>query len=580
RRATGDGRRATGDGRRATGDGRRATGDGRRATGDKRILLAARSAVALHRLLDTLPVFTGDHRITRLFTLVPGSDFDVDALSAIDAMGGRTVPWDEACEEEFDLILSASPKGELRALKGKRILLPHGAGFNKSIQGEGTADSASGLDPAYLLPNPEAEGVTLHALAHPDQVSRLAAMSPSAAERARVVGDPTLDRLLESWPLRDGYREALGTGPRHLVVMASTWGPESLLRRWPELPRELAAQLPCDEYQLALIVHPNEWALLGTYNLSEHLEPALEAGLILAAPYEEWASVLIAGDSLVTDHGSSALYYAATRDRPVVTSHRDYDELIPGTPMDHLLNDAPLLKSASALHEVLGSYAAGGGRRAAQAAFACPGEGLSHLRTEAYGLLGLEPPSLPVRPRALPSPTLGRTPAAFDVHAELLIDGVRITRKPAFLGPPGHHLAVEHGVAGERPSRSAGLLCKRAATDEATRREASWTAGGWMGHVFAEYPNCRVASVILSREECLVRLRDLENPYAVRVAAWSDGERVVHADPMAASSAAYAWLVAHPEPLRDLTPVECLIGCHTFRMTIGPAAADALSHKV
>jgi hypothetical protein len=252
----------------------RATGDGRRV-----VLLAARSAVALYRLLDVVPVFSGDDRITRLFTLVPGSDFGVDALSAIEAVGGRTVPWDVARTRTYDLVLASSPKGDLPLLRGRHVLLPHGAGYNKSIPGEG-ADSASGLDPELLLRDGDAP-IALHAVSHPDQVTRLAAGDTRAARRAKVIGDPTLERALASRPLRESYRTALETGPRTLLALVSTWGPESLLRQHPDLPARLASHLPHDEYQLALVVHPNERSLLGTFELTERLAPALDAGMIL-----------------------------------------------------------------------------------------------------------------------------------------------------------------------------------------------------------------------------------------------------------------------------------------------------------
>src|SRR5689334_12915949 len=77
--ATLDSLRAAGSGQRAAGSGQRAAGSGQRA-----VLIAVRSAGALHRLLDVLPVFEGDSRITTRFTLVPGSHFDVDALAALD----------------------------------------------------------------------------------------------------------------------------------------------------------------------------------------------------------------------------------------------------------------------------------------------------------------------------------------------------------------------------------------------------------------------------------------------------------------------------------------------------------------
>lgn len=60
------------------------------------------------------------------------------------------MPWSEARDDTYDLIVAASPKGDLELLRGPHVLLPHGAGFNKAIPSEGSADSASGLDPAFL----------------------------------------------------------------------------------------------------------------------------------------------------------------------------------------------------------------------------------------------------------------------------------------------------------------------------------------------------------------------------------------------------------------------------------------------
>jgi hypothetical protein len=457
--------------------------------------------VALYRLLDVLPIFSGDDRITRLFTLVPGSDFGADTLSAIDPLGGRTVPWSEACSRTYDLVVATSPKGDLRLLRGPHVLLPHGAGFNKSIPGDGSADSASGLDPAYLRRTGHDDApIALHALAHPDQVTRLAATDPRAARQAKVIGDLTLERVLSSTPLRDRYRAALGTGARTLLVMVSTWGPESLIRQHPGLPARLVAQLPHDEHQLALVVHPNERSLLGTYELTERLAPALDAGMLLPDSHEEWASVLIAADALVTDHGSTALYYCAAQDRPVVSVHRGGGELIPDSPMAVLLDQIPQLGRAEDIADALRAYRPGPGHAAAQAAFAPPGDAVNRLRTEVYALLGLAPPAHDVAPRPLPQPAPAtRVPAAFDVHVETTTAGVRIDRHPAGTGPPGHHLAVEHGAAGEQLARSAGLLYRRPLPVSAAPVDLAWTADGWTRHALSTYPGCRSAAALLPR---------------------------------------------------------------------------------
>ncbi|MFD7340660.1 translation initiation factor 2 [Streptomyces violascens] len=523
-------------------------------------------------MLDVLPIFSGDHRITRLFTLVPGSEFGADALSAIDALGGRTVPWSEAGGREYDLVVAASPKGDLSLLRGPQILLPHGAGFNKSIAGEGSADSASGLDPAYLRRHHGHAPIALHALAHPEQVSRLAATDPRAARRAKVVGDPTLERFLASASLRDRYRAALGTGGRELLVLVSTWGPESLIRQHPGLPARLAAQLPYDQYQLALLVHPNERSLLGSYDLAERLAPALDAGMLLPDPHEEWASVLIAADALVTDHGSAALYYCAAQDRPVVSVHRAGGELIPGSPMDVLLCGVPRLGHAEDIVDALRAYRPGSGQAAARMAFARRGEAAGLLRTEAYALLGLTPPAHRVAPRLLPSPgPAPRVPAAFDVRVENTAAGVRISRHPAGAGPPGHHLAVEHGAADERFARSAGLLYRRPLPGSAAPLDAAWTAGGWTRHALSAYPGCRSAAVLLPYGRCLLRVRGHERTYAVEAEPRPEDSRIVRIDPAVALSAVHARLLS-PHPLAGgPTRIACLVGERAFHVTLRPA---------
>ncbi|MFD3524845.1 translation initiation factor 2, partial [Streptomyces sp. NPDC058653] len=569
----GDGRRATGDGRRATGDGRRATGDGRRATGDgRRVLFAARSAVALYRLLDILPVFSGDARITRLFALVPGSDFGADALSEIDALGGRTVPWNEARGRSYDLVIAASPKGNLRLLHGPHILLPHGAGFNKSLSTEGSRDSPSGLDPAFLQRPEDHDQVALHALAHPDQVARLAAADPRAARRAKVIGDLTLERVLTSVPLRENYRAALDTGARKLIVLVSTWGPESLVRQHPGLAAELAGQLPYDEYQLAFVIHPNERSLLGTYELAERLGPALEAGLVLPDPVEEWASVLVAADALVTDHGSTALYFCAAQDRPVVSVHPGGGELIPASPMGVLLERIPQVERAEDVIRALSAYRQGPGHAAAQAAFAHTGDAVDRLRSEVYALLRLAPPAHGVTPRLLPVPAPAvRVPAAFDVHVETTAGGVRIERYPAGIGLPGHHLAVEHGAAGEKLARSAGLLYRRQLPESAAPVNLAWTAGGWIRHTLTAYPGCRSAAAVLPSGVCLLRVRGQEQTYALRVEVRPEGGRIVQIDPAIALSAVHAHFVSgQPAPDSDCV-LRFLVGDRIFRVSLSPA---------
>ncbi|MFJ3847721.1 translation initiation factor 2 [Streptomyces albidoflavus] len=508
------------------------------AGGQRGVLVAIRSAVALHRLLDVLPVFDGDDRVRVRFTLVPGSRFDVDALTALDRTGARTMPWQEAVSTRHDLVLTASPKGDLHLLPGPRALLPHGAGFGKALGDEGSADVPSGLDPVHLLADGE-PWADLHALAHEEQALRLARHCPEARP-AVVVGDPTADRLLRSLPAREQYRAAVGTGPRHLVVLSSTWGPESLVARRPGLAAELLALLPHDAYQVALVLHPNAHSRTGGFDLARWMAPALRAGLVLARPHEEWAALLVAADAVVTDHGSTGLY-AAALGRPVVGAYDGGRELVPHSPMARLLAETPHLAAARDLPAALEAARATDPRGPAAHAFAHQGEALTLLRGHLYRLLGLRPPATPVVDApAFPAPTTTpRQPAALAVRAEVCGDRVTVHRFPPDTSERVHHLAAEHPTAGPGPLQSAAVLWHHARTRPLTGHHAAWTASGWTASALDEMPGCRTAAAILTRDRLLLRPRG-RAPLTVTIEPDREQGRSRHADPTAVVSAVHA----------------------------------------
>ncbi|MEU3072669.1 translation initiation factor 2 [Streptomyces laurentii] len=577
--------------------------DRRTDRGQRVVLVAARSAVALHRLLDALPVFEGDPRVVTRFTLVPGSRFGTEALAALDRAGARTVPWEEARRGTHDLVLAASPKGELRTLSGPRALLPHGAGFNKSLREEGSAALPSGLDPHFLMSG-DAPWADLYALAHDADADRLTRHCPSVGPRAAVVGDPTLDRLLVSVPHREAYRDALGTGPRRLVVLVSTWGPESLLERRPGLPGELLARHPHDTYRFALVLHPNAYSETGTFDLARHLAPALSAGLLLPDPYEEWAALLVAADAVVTDHGSTALY-AAALGRPVVSAYDGDEELVPDSPMARLLASVPRLAGPDGLEEALRLAGSVDTRAAAGAAFAPRGRGraLERLRRELYRLLDLTPPAYAPRPRPFRCPAPPRTdlPETHAVRAEVTGDQVVLVRFPPETREPVHHLAAEYRTGGERAPQSAAVVWRRAyaggdgdgargaygtrsgrgvqgahGARGAYGARTAWTAGGWTAHALDEFPGCRTAAAILSADRCLLR-HHRAGPLLVHVEPQRSAGRVARPDPVAVVSAVHAWLGATPEP-RLPAVLSCAIGPVTVRVRVDaarPADLDA-----
>nr|WP_206325302.1 MULTISPECIES: translation initiation factor 2 [unclassified Streptomyces] len=547
----------------------------------------------MHRLLDVLPVFRGDSRVVTRLTLVPGSDFDADALAAVERSGARTLPWDEALRTPHDLVLAASPKGGLHRLSGPRLLLPHGAGFNKSVDGDGSPGIPSGLDPHFLLDAAAEPWADLHALAHESQVARLVSLIPRAARRTAVVGDPTLDRVLASAHHREEYRDALGTGPRRLVAVTSTWGPESLLSRRPGLVAELTALLPYDTHQVALVLHPNQHSRIGAFDLARHLAPALAAGLVLAAPYEEWASLLVAADAVVTDHGSTALY-AAALGRPVVGAYDGGDELLPDSPMAHLLAAVPSLASADGLEAALEAARQVDTRAHAAQAFACQGEALPRLRPHLYRLLGLRPPTDgspadddSVDAPAFPRPTRpSHRPKAFAVRAEVTGERIVVRRFPAHGRQPAHHLAAEYPGADLRQLQSATVLW-RPLTEHGLHSRTAWTAEGWTARALEEYPGCRTAAAVLGRGRILVRHRTAGTMTA-HVEPAEDRGRLSYPDPSVMASAVHAWLSDRtkektpgsppsPAPPSTLTLVT---GPVAYRVRLEPPRPDDLRYEV
>ncbi|WP_344570340.1 translation initiation factor 2 [Streptomyces axinellae] len=544
------------------------------------VLFAVRTATTLHRLLDAAPALAGDRRIRPYFTLVPGSDFGAGALAALDGLRAAQLPWEEALRRPFGLVLAASANGGLDLLRGPLALLPHGAGFNRRIPGAravvGADDAANGLHPEQLLLPDGSPLADVHALAHPGQLDRIAAGSPRAAARVAVVGDPTLDRLLESTPRRDRYRRALGTGRRRLVVLVSTWGPESLLARRPWLPLRMATELPYDTYQAALVLHPNEYARKAPFGLSQDLVPERRAGVLVPGPYEEWASVLVAADCVVTDHGSTALY-AAALGLPVLGAYDGGGELLPGTPMARLLEGAPRLTEDAPYEGQLAQALAGDGaqraRDAASYAFGPSGNALGKLRGHLYGLLGLAPPDTPAEPEPLPLPgEVARRSSglsAFAVDAEVGADTVKVVRRPVS-GRPGHHLAAEEDWAGLRYVQSAGLLYRHAgpATGRTGHRDRV-TLGDWSARLLAAYPGCRTAAAVLADDRGGLRVRG-GSLLSVRIEAPGGGALP---DPVAVLCGVHAWLGKHAGR-SPVARVHCVVGELAATVLLGPASDE------
>ncbi|MFQ6146831.1 CDP-glycerol glycerophosphotransferase family protein [Streptomyces seoulensis] len=511
---------------------------------ERTLVVAARTVTSLVRVLDVVPeIVHDDARVTVVFAYDPTSAFNNGVLDLLRASGCRTVPWSQLPEISPDLLVSASENISVPAGDYPVLVLPHGVGFHKLVpDSSGAGTRLSGLVPHDLL---TARRAWL-AVSHPDQAAQLFAAHPETAGRTVLVGDPCLDRLRASARWRERYRSVLGLIPgQRLVLISSTWGGESLIGTWPELPTELLAQLPTDEFRVALVLHPNVWSAHGAWQVRVMQQSALESGLIVIDPTDGWQQALVASDVVIGDHGSVTLYGAAL-DRPVLLAAFG-SEAVPGTAGYALRSAAPWVVPGQSLRGQLEDTLAGHHpdrfADVAARAFAEPDAALTRLRNLVYDLMGLPARKrLPPRsPRAfpLPPPTLTRVRSLM-VHTEVERDGrgdvhVRVRRFPAVLADEPTegessfwHLACDIDEPDTRLTDSASVIYATAGPF------ASETAAGAAARLLSDFPGARIVAFPQENGH-LVGLRDGRT---IRVTA-SGGPAI---SPGTAAAAVYACL--------------------------------------
>jgi hypothetical protein len=474
------------------------------------VLAIARTRTAANRLIDVLTVFDNDQRVDVWFTVIAGSAFADGLDAALRAAGQRVVAWEQALRTEFQLAISASDKGDLQLIDAPLVMVSHGVGYHRYS----------------IPPNPDApteiSGMSSTALghartvvvAHPAQLRTLRRVSPAAADRALVVSDPCLDRMLASRRLADHYREALDPRDRQLVLLSSTWGEQSLLGRHIDLPARLLAELPTDQYQVAIALHPNVWARHGAERLRSWLRLALDAGLLLIPPEEGWRAALIAARAVIADHGS-VLCYAAALGKPLLMAADGGPEVVPESPMDLLRRQVPRLRPdrplRAQLEQAMHDHDSDRHTAITSTIFTEPGQSSVQLRDALYGLMRLDPPAHRARVRPLPVPTIDRQePTAFTVHTRISPSThpivVRIARYPSILDdldPPAdgagpRHLLIHHTEPDERLTQSAAVIFRTKIGPGRT----------WAAETLARYPGCRIAGCALAADRLLIRLRD------------------------------------------------------------------------
>ncbi|WP_147455172.1 hypothetical protein [Saccharothrix australiensis] len=454
------------------------------------VLAVARTLTSAIRLLEALPVFAGDHRVRVAFAVDERSRYSAGVAELIGGLPARVVRWGDVPDLDCDLVLSASEKLDLTTRAPVPMLvIPHGVGFHKHVP---DVDSAATRVSGVVDPEVLRGGRVRMLVTHPAHERQLAALSPDTVGRTVLGGDTSYDLLLAGAPLRSRYRAALGlTGRQRLVLVTSTWGPQSLLGVDPGLLTDLVSALPVDEYRVALVAHPNVWTWEGGWQLRRVLDTALRAGLLLVEPAAGWHAAMVAADLVVGDHGSLSAY-AATTGVPLLLGAFG-DEVVAGTAMADLGRKAPRLDRARDLRAQVDRAVSDGlpGLLPADEVFAAPGRSLRLLRAWCYAALGLpEPPGQPVSDPAADPPH--PVPALHSLRVLGTVrDGVvELRRHPFAAGVRAGDEEVGHVVVDAR-ERDVRRFSDAAAVVRADGPPEE--AAAWQARTLDALPGCRAA---------------------------------------------------------------------------------------
>jgi hypothetical protein len=356
------------------------------------------------RLVDLVSLLRSDHHIQCLYAVPDGHDSWAGTAEFAATRGGLVIPWHQAVNHRFDLVLAAGYTG-LTEIRGRILVIPHGASSlmsRKYSRDAGPHGSPhTGLARETLTSRgrliPSALGLT-----HDDDLAALRKSCPEALPVAVVAGDICYDRMIVSASFRDDYRRALGVADHErLVTVSSTWSTASVFGRHPGLCRRLLTEAAGTPYRIALVLHPNVWAVHGRGQVTAWLADCVDDGLLLIPPEEGWRATTVASDHVIGDYGSTT-QYAAAIGKPITLAAYPERAVRKGSIADRLAKVASRLDLTCALLPQL--ERAEPDARIAEFVTSRPGRSAAILRRTMYGLLDLAEPAGEARLGAVPVP--------------------------------------------------------------------------------------------------------------------------------------------------------------------------------
>jgi len=188
-------------------------------------------------------------------------------------------------------------------------------------------------------------------------------------------------------------------GDEKVVFIVSTWGPNSLFRKWGSSIIHEARKIK-DKYRFIISIHPLEYKEnpMGRRVLDEYIDALKEEGFYIREPGEDWKQYLIACDLIITDHTALSLHGALIR-RPFVYVPIPEGIVEQESPVSLLKNISPKLRDDAQdlqdkITEALNSYRYDHLEEVAKTINSYPGESKKRITKEIYELLGLEIPNI------------------------------------------------------------------------------------------------------------------------------------------------------------------------------------------
>ncbi|MEV6226590.1 hypothetical protein AB0L88_01710 [Saccharopolyspora shandongensis] len=528
----------------------------------RRVRILVDNVTAMTRLLDVVDLFEGDFRVGLDFAW-NSADPQPSGLAELFAAKG-VVPVHPGCKREYHLAITAGHSG-LRNLRAPILSVPHGIRYTKIVpeaRKPGSPEARKPGSPEARKPgSPEAFGLSPElllqdgrpipsaiVLSHDEQLARLRASAPRAAEVAAVTGDPCYDRLRAGLPWRPLYRRALGAdGDQTVIAVSSTHRADSLLGEVSGLYERLLAELPVDEFRLVAILHPHIWHEHTPHQIRLWLAPYQRSGLMVVPPEQGWRAALAAADLLIGDHGSVTAYGAALG-LPTALAAFPESSIAPDSAVALLGSQAPRLDLGQPilpqLRKTMAEHTSDQSAALHQMITSRPDEAAERLRKLCYSMLGLaEPRTEPgVPPDTLAGlPRGNRRPTAMHVigrvHSgrEITLERYPAEVVPVERIPERSHLVVAADHPGPRRRAVADVLVLTEAEQWGRHAET------WLEEAISAHPGLQLAAAVCGGS-CTVRTRDGDQ---ARLSGTDD--------PVLYASAVFEWLASGRE-LADLAP--------------------------